>query len=135
MEYVNLALSKLVDWVCDPFSGGHPFWPLLLVSAVTGLAAVAVFRLASSQTAMRENRRRTQAYVMDLGLFRHDPTVLWSAQKRILLGQLHRLRLALPPTLILIPMLGLEVIHLDGWFGVMPLRPGESAVVSVFFSA
>src|SRR2546422_561439 len=89
------------------------------------------FGRLSNQSAIRETKRRLAARLYELRLFVDEPTLIWQAQAGLLRDNLRHLGLMLVPAAVLtLPMLVLFA-QLDAFYGWTPLRPGQTAVVTV----
>jgi hypothetical protein len=122
---------NIFDLTLTPLQSLSPLWSLSLVSLAAGLLMLVVFRYASDQRCIRETKNAIKANLLELWLFREDPRIMLSSQGRILRLNGRYLKLALKPLLVGIIPMALILIHLEGWFGYRPLRPGEAAIVSV----
>jgi len=93
-----------------------------------------IFRYTSDQKRIKETKDRLKAHLLEVRLFKDDLRIQLSAQKDILLHNFTYMKLALKPMLFMIIPVVIILIQLDGWFGYRPLKPGESAIVSVKLS-
>ena len=134
MELFNRTLSLATDLVMAPLQRIPPSTSLLLLSAAMGLLFLLVFRLTSNQDAIGRLRRRMGAHLLEFRLFQHNLGIQWSALSRMLLANLIYLRYAGRPLLVMLVPLGLVLIQLDQWYGYQPLRPDETALVSLKLS-
>jgi len=90
-----------------------------------------VFRYTSDQEGIKKTKERIKGHLMEIRLFKDELMVFFSALKNILLYNLKYMNYMFFPFLIMILPIILLLIHLNGWFGPRPLKPGESAIVSV----
>ena len=134
MELFNRTLSLAIDLVMTPLQPISPSTSLLLLSAAMGLLFLLVFRLTSNQDAIGRLRRRMGAHLLEFRLFQHSLGIQWSALSRMLLANLIYLRYAGRPLLLMLVPLGLVLIQLDQWYGYQPLKPDETALVSLKLS-
>ena len=104
---------------------------LALISALAGIGMLWVFRRASDQAAIRAARNRLKAHVYELRLFADEPSVIWRAQKGLLLGNLRLMRLTLRPAVVLAVPFILLVIWLEPYFGKAPLPLDRPAIVTL----
>lgn len=134
MWYFNLYLSRFFDLLFIPFQSLNPIWSLSFFSLLTGIVMLFIFRYTSDQKGIRETKDRIKAHLLEVRLFKDDLRIQLSAQKEILLHNLTYMKLALKPMLFMVIPVVIILIQLDGWFGYRPLKPGESAIVSVRLS-
>ena len=134
MSYLNLYLSRFFDLLMWPFQSLDPLWSLALFSLVTGIIMLLIFRYTSDQKGIKETKDLIKAYLLEIRLFKDDLRIQLSAQKNILRHNMTYMKHALKPMLFMIIPVVVILIQLDGWFGYRPLKPGESAIVSVKLS-
>ena len=134
MSYLNLYLSRFFDLLMWPFQSLDPLWSLALFSLVTGIIMLLTFRYTSDQKGIKETKDLIKAYLLEIRLFKDDLRIQLSAQKNILRHNMTYMKHALKPMLFMIIPVVIILIQLDGWFGYRPLKPGESAIVSVKLS-
>ncbi|RPI29453.1 MAG: hypothetical protein EHM61_01630 [Acidobacteria bacterium] len=125
-------LARPFDWILSPFGDVHPLFSLALVSLLASVILLLAFRWVSDQTALREVKDRIHAHFLELKLFRHDVSVIWSAEKQILRYNLLYLTHLVTPLLVTLPVLAWFLVSLEPWFSSRPLRVGEAAIVSIF---
>ncbi len=131
MWYFNSALDRFFDLMLTPFESLHPFWLLLIFSLIMGIIMIVIFRYTSNQKGIKETKEQIKAHLLEIRLFKDDLRVLFSAQRRFLLYNLKYMKHALKPMLFMIVPVSIVLIQLAGWFEYRPLKPGESAVVSI----
>ena len=133
MWYFNLALTRLFDALAWPFQR----WPaggLLLISALTGVAMLLVFKAASNQRAIRRTRDLIRAHLLAMRLFRDDARVVVESQKKVLRTNLTYLRYAVVPIVFILPIVVLIMVQLELRYGPAPAQPGEAVVVKAIFN-
>ncbi len=127
-------MSSGFDVLMAPFASSHPLWPLFAFSAPTGIVMLVIFRYSSDQEGIKNTKRLIKAHILEIRIFKDDLRILLSAQKRILVYNLRYMGYALKPMLLMIVPMAIILIQLDGWLGYRPLRPEESAIVTVRLS-
>ncbi|HVN80041.1 MAG TPA: hypothetical protein VMW38_13670 [Terriglobia bacterium] len=135
METINSILGSMLDGLLRQFHGAHPFWPLLILSALMGMVLLGVFRFTSNQQGIQETKNRIKAHLLEIRLFKDDLGALLSAQGSILKYNLQYMAYGLKPLLVIIIPVAVMLIQCEGWFGSRPLKPGEFTLVSAFMSA
>jgi hypothetical protein len=131
MATFNSFFSSLIDGFLRPFRGVNPFWPLLIISVLTGVVLLFIFRFTSNQRGIQETKNRIKAHLLEVRIFKDDLRILLSAQKMILKYNFQYLGYGLKPLLVIFLPVALLLIQLEGWFGQRPLKPGESTLLSV----
>jgi hypothetical protein len=107
------------------------FWSLALLSALCGIATMAVFSRAPGRYRAAESRKRLRAHLSELRLYATEPALIWRAQLAAMRASA-RLFLALwkPSLALALPMAWL-LIQLDSVYGLASLPLNEPAVVTV----
>ena len=134
MELFNRTMGLATDLVMQPLQGLSPSTSLLLLSAALGLLLLLVFRLTSNQAAIGGLRRQMAAHLLEFRLFQHSLGIQWSSLSRMLLANLIYLKYAARPLLLMLVPLALLLVQFNQWYGYQPLRPEETALVSLKLS-
>jgi uncharacterized membrane protein (DUF106 family) len=131
MSYVNAALRPLFDLLLAPFAGVPPIVSLLLVSLVTSIFMLWVFKRTSNQAALSDVKRHIHAGLFEIRLFNDDLRAILRAQNEILRTNLTYLKLSLVPMLWILPPLVLVIAQLQFHYGYEGLRPGDTTLLEV----
>jgi len=131
MDLLNAFVRLIVETYVGFFPGMHPLFSLLPLSILVGIGMLWVFGKTSDQKAIARQKKRVQAFLLELRLFGDDPGLLWRSQLSLLAGNLRYMLLMLKPALYLtVPMVVL-LFHLDAVYGISSVGTGRSAVVTV----
>ncbi len=130
MAALNGIITRLFDVVCGPL-GGHAAWAMVLISAVTGLWAMGLFKLATPQKKLARQRDRLLGHIYEMGMYQDHLRVLARIQRDLAVANMRYLGLTLPALLVLLVPMVLTLAQLEGRFAHRPLRPGESVVLQV----
>jgi hypothetical protein len=125
-------LRRAFDLLIGPLDRWTPTAGLWAVSALSGVAVLFVFRWAANPAAIRAARRRAQAELLAVRLFRADPRVVFRAQARFLAALTRYLGHMLVPFAVLFLPLALVWAQLDARYGARALQTGERAVVKAW---
>jgi len=109
------------------------FWSLTAIAAAAGAAMLWVFRRFSDQAAVALAKRRLWAYLYAFRLFGDEPSLIFRAQKQLLIWNGRYLALMLRPAAVMILPTLLLLTGLDAIYGHRPLAAGESTVVTAQF--
>lgn len=131
MDLFNSVVRGFVGGLGLLFGGAGPFLSLAAVSILTGIALLWAFRKTSDQAALRRTKKKLQAYLLELRLYGDDLSLVWQAQKNLLLENMRYLRLMMRPALAVLLPVVILLIHLDAFYGMTPLQVGEPAVVTI----
>ncbi len=106
---------------------------LFILSTILGVAMLLSFRWFGDREALRTAILRMQAYIMEMRLVDREPRLVFVAIIRLMWWNL-RLMVAMfrPALFATVPML-LLMVQMEHYYGIRPLRPGESTVVTAMF--
>jgi uncharacterized membrane protein (DUF106 family) len=121
------AYSAAVSWA--PAAAGFA-----VIAALTGVVMLLVFRKLSDQERIGAAKRKVQAHLLELRIFRDEPAVMWRAQGALMKHNLRYLGLMLQPALVLALPVTLLLVHLDAFYGRAPLEIGQPAIVTLAMS-
>jgi hypothetical protein len=102
-----------------------------LVSIVTGLVLLGVFKYTSNQRAIRRVRNAIKANLLTLKLFKDSPVVTLRAQGRVFGGAFQLMLLAIVPMLVMAIPVCLVLGQIALWYQARPLGVGEEVLVSL----
>lgn len=128
-------MGGLVDALLYPFRGLPPLVGLTVVSVLTSMAMLLVFRATSNQKGIEAVKRRIAAGIFEIRLFNDDPRTIVRAQADILRHTFTYLGLTMVPVLWMIVPLVLLVIQLEFRYGYAGLEPAGTALVKVTVTA
>ena len=130
MTVVNSILQPIVNGLLYPFRQ-FPIVALVLISIVTAVGLLLVFKKTSNQTALEAVKRRIHASLFEIRLFNDDLRAIFRAQFEILRTNLSYLRLQLVPLIFILPPMILLLTQLQPHYGYRGLHLGESVLVKV----
>lgn len=131
MSLTNLILRKIIDFLLLPFRSFSPWIAMIVVSLLTGLLLIAIYRLVSDQRGLKITKNRIKAYLLELRLFADDFPVSLRAQGQLLFWNFKYFLHALRPLAVMIIPLFFLLSHLNLWFAWEPLNPGERTIVKI----
>jgi hypothetical protein len=129
--WLNTLANALGSVLLLPIAALPGWLSATLVSALTGVLLLAVFKYTSPQRAIRRVRNDINANLLALKLFKDSAAVALRAQGRVLLGAGRLLVLALVPMLVMTVPACLLLGQLGLWYQARPLQVGEEAVVTL----
>ena len=126
----NAVLRALVSGYARLFDALPPLAGLAIVSALIGIGMLWVVGKTSNQQAIERAKKRMQAHLLEMRLYRDEPGLLFRAQGQLIANNFRYVGQMLRPALVLtLPMVVLYG-HFDSVYGLRPLRVGESALVT-----
>ncbi len=102
-----------------------------IISAITGLFLLVIFKYTSNQSAIGRIKDDIKAHMLAMKLFKDSISVTLHAEVRVFRGALLLLFHAIPPMLVMIFPVSLLLAQMSLWYQSRPLLPGEVAVMTV----
>lgn len=130
MTVLNAILNRTFDLLLGPFQAEGPWPAMVLVSLVTTMLILLIFKLTSNAKTTQRRKNRALARLLEFVLFKDDVVVSLGAFGRSMVANMAYLgTLTLPLLASLIPMV-LIVIQVSCWFSARPLRQGETTILT-----
>ena len=129
MTILNEWLGRAFDLLLFPFRQFPPIAGLAVVSLLTAVAMLLVFRATSDQRRIEQVKRAMVAALFEIRLFNDDLPALFRAQGEMLRQNAAYLRLSLVPMLWMVVPIGLVVAQLEFRYGYAGLTPGQPVLV------
>lgn len=133
MWFVHSLVGKIIYLLFYPFQNLSPWFSMFLISLITAVVMLIVFRYTSNQEGIRRTKNKIKAHLLELRLFKESFSLSLKAQLSILKYNLRYAGYSLKPLLVMIIPLVLILTQLNLWFGYRPFYPGEKAMVKVHF--
>ena len=131
MSYINAVLRPAFEVLLSPFSGLPAIVGLVVVSLLTAIAMLLIFKKTSNQDAIAAVKRRIHANLFEIRLFNDDLRAIMRAQAEVLRHNLTYLRLSAAPMLWTIPPLVLVIAQLQFHYGYRGLDAGSPVLLKV----
>lgn len=130
MLALSNMLSKLFAVVMSLFVT-HPMTGMIVISVLTGVLVLIVYKYTSNQKAISRAKDRIKANFLAIMLFPDSLRVLLKSIGKILAWNLDYLTRNLKPLLVMIVPVMLLFVQLNFWYGYRPIGVGEQALVHV----
>lgn len=131
MSYLNAVLRPLVDGLLYPFRGFPPMVGLVVVSLLTSIGLLLVFKKTSNQKALETAKRKIYAGIFEIVLFNDDFRAIFRAQLDILRHNLTYLKYSFAPMVWTLPPLVLLIAQLQFHYGYQGLEVGRTTLLKV----
>ena len=105
---------------------------LALFSAIWGVLAVLVFRRFTNRKVVRAAINRIYARLLEIRLYSDELSLVWRAQKALIVDNLKFLARIAPAVLIMAVPFALLYPQLDAIYGAAPLEVGRTATVTLY---
>jgi len=127
----NKFFGKIFDLLFIPFRSMNPWVGMVIVSFLTGLLMLVIFRYTSNQAGIKKVKNKIKAHLLELRLYKDSLGLSMKAQGNILLANLKYLTHSFKPMLVMIVPVILILIQMNFWFGYESLKPGEQTLLKV----
>ena len=105
MNVVNGIVGRVFDLVLAPFAGA-PAWGLVVVSVLSAVWALLLFRVVTPQARLAAARDRLVGHIFEMGLYQEHLRGVGRIQRDLALANLRYVSLSLPALVVmLLPML------------------------------
>ena len=131
VSWVNVLTNAFGRFFLAPIAVLPGWLSNTIISAVTGVFLLIIFKYTSNQGAIGKIRDDMKAHILALKLFKDSISVTLHAEARVLKGALLLLFHAIPPMLVMIIPISLLLAQMSLWYQSRPLLPGEVAVMTV----
>jgi len=129
--WINAAVNAVSKFLLAPI-GVLPGWlSITIISAVTGLFLMIIFKYTSNQTAIGKVRDNIKANMLALKLYKDSMSVTLQAQGQVFKGAFLLLFHAVRPMLVMIVPVSLLLAQMGLWYQYRPLLVGEQAMVTM----
>ena len=131
VSWVNVLTNAFGRFFLAPIAMLPGWLSNTIISAVTGVFLLVIFKYTSNQGAIGKIRDDMKAHILALKLFKDSISVTLRAEARVFKGALLLLFHAIPPMLVMIIPISLLLAQMSLWYQSRPLLPGEVAVMTV----
>ena len=127
-------VNQLFDLIFFPFRSLNPMVGLTVVSFLTGILMVLVFRTTSNQAGIKQVKERIKAHLLAIRLFQDQLDVVLRTHARILGSTLSYMGFSLRPLAVMFLPIVLIMVQLELRLGQHPAQPEESFLVAATFA-
>ncbi len=131
LDIVTAAMVWLGDVAFAVLGLFSPVVALWIISALTGVFMLLIWRYTSNQAAIADVRRQISAHLLATRLFKDNLSVTFRAQRQILLQALRLLGHSLRPMLIMLVPFVLIMVQIGLRYEFRPFQVGEEARITV----
>ena len=127
-------VNQLFDLIFFPFRSLNPIYGLLVVSVLTGIFMVLIFRTTSNQAGIKQVKERIKAHLLAIRLFQDQLDVVLRTHARILGSTLSYMGFSLRPLAVMFLPVVLIMVQLEMRLGQHAAQPEESFLVAATFA-
>jgi uncharacterized membrane protein (DUF106 family) len=135
MQWLNRILSTALDLMLLPFRSLDPLWALTVVSLISGLFFLLIFKWTSDQDALFQSKQKVKAHLLELRLFGSDMVLTLRAQRDLLMANLRYLSHTLKPMLVMLIPVVLLLVQIEARYARRPLDVGDTTLLRVSLAA
>ena len=129
MTWLTDIIGNLFDLLVG-LLGGSPFLVMLVVSAITAIWALLLFKAVTPQARLTIVRDRLFGHIYEMGMYQDHLRVVGRIQRDLAKANLRYLGLTLPALFVLIIPMVFTMAQLDSRFALRPFERGETTVLS-----
>jgi uncharacterized membrane protein (DUF106 family) len=134
IRLINIPMNAVGSFLFAPISMIPGWLSNTIISALTGVFLLIVFKYTSNQHAIGKVRDDIKAHMLALKLFKDNVVVILSSEARVFKGAFLLLFHAIRPMLIMIAPLVLLLGQLGLWYQSLPLSQNQEALVTMQFN-
>jgi hypothetical protein len=131
VAWIQRGLGAILGALLFPFERLPPLAGLTVLSLLTAVAALVLFRATTDRRALLQVKRQIHAAIFEIRLFNDDLRTMLAAVGDIIRHNARYLRLALVPTLLMIVPFVALIAQLQAYYGYRGLDVGATTVVKV----
>lgn len=131
MWVFNTIFGKVFDLIYFPFQSMSPWIGMVLISFLTALLMLCVFRFTSNQQGIRQVKNKIKAHLLEIRLYKESLSLSLRSQGNILRCNLKYISYSAKPMLFMIIPLILIIVHLNLWFGYQSLSLKEKTLLKI----
>lgn len=128
--FFSQIVTKIFDILVLPF-GANRAAALSVLSLLTGVALIFVFKAVSNQRKIKETREKFKAYILEMRIYQDDIILIHKALFKALGTNLTYLRVSLVPILAMLAVVFVIFVQLDERYGRRSLEPADRALLTV----
>ncbi|MHC4244011.1 MAG: hypothetical protein ACYSU4_16525, partial [Planctomycetota bacterium] len=131
ISWLNVLTNAFGRFLLAPIAVLPGWVSNTIISAVTGVFLLIIFKYTSNQRAIGKIRDDIKAHMLAMKLFKDSISVTLHAEVRVFKGALLLLFHSIVPMLVMILPVSLLLAQMSLWYQSRPLLPGEAAVMTV----
>ena len=131
MQSVALLLNRFFDVLWWPLSGTPRYLDIMIISAISALIFLVIFKKTSNQKMITRYKNRMIAHILEIRLYKDQPVLTLKSIIRIIWYNIVYLRYALPSLIVILPVLLIISIQINNRYGYMPMKVGNPFIIRV----
>jgi len=131
MWIFNTIIGKIFEILFLPFQNMSPWIGMIIVSLLTGLLMLLIYKFTSNQEGIKKIKNKIKAHLLEIRLYKDSLSISFKAQGSILRANLKYIGYSSKPLLVMIIPVILILIQLNFWFAYDSLKPNQSTLIRV----
>jgi uncharacterized membrane protein (DUF106 family) len=131
IDFLHSIFNSVFGLLFLPFRDTNPIWGVLIISAITGVLMLFIYKATSDQAGIKQSKNRVKGHFLAIRLYRDDISVMFDTMKNIILSNLAYMRKSLRPMLFLSVPIGVILVQLGSRYEFRPFEVGETIVLSL----
>lgn len=133
------GIIKIFNFIFDlffaPFKNLSPIWALIVISLITGVVMLIIFRYVSNQEAIKKAKDKIKAHIFELVLYRDNLKIIFKALLKIFKYNAIYLKQTIIPLVVIIFPVAIILIQINYRYQFRPLSNGETVLVKLKLNA
>ena len=131
METVIMTLNRIFDYLWIPLSAIPSYFAILIISALSAIAFLAIFKKTSNQEKIKYYKNKITGYILEIRLYKDQPRITIKNILNILGCNLVYLRYTLVPLIFIIFPVLIISVQLNNRYGYLPVQTEKPFIVRV----
>lgn len=131
LDNINSFFGGIFNVLFLPFKNVHPAWGMLVISFLTGIVMLFIFKATSDQAGIKRAKNLVKGHFLAIRLYRDDISLMFDTMSNILLSNFLYMKKSIRPMLFLLIPVAIIILQLGVRYEHRPLQVGETTVVSL----
>jgi len=131
MDIFNSIINFIFNILFLPFKNLDPVWGMIVISFLTGIVMLLIFKVTSDQKGIKRAKDLVKAHFLAIRLYRDDISLMFETMRNILASNVGYIKQSMRPMLFLIVPVALILVQLGVRYEFRPLQVGESTVLTL----
>lgn len=131
--WLNSSVGNIIKVLFLPFSSFNPWVAMLVISLLTAVLLLLVYKKTSNQAGIKQVKNRIKASLLEIRLYQSDFRTQLRSQKQLVAANLRYLLYNFRPLLVMLLPIFLLLAQLNLWFGYRAISSGETFLLKVRF--
>ncbi len=128
---ISQTINQCADWLVSPFAGLNAIQGLALLSALSAVILLNLFKQLSNQDKIKHHKDKILGHFLEIAIYRDQFHRTTSNLLNVLWHNLLYIRYFLFPILLISIPMGLIGLQIEYRLGYQPLHPGDSFILKI----